>query len=126
VTLVMNKSDQVTPAAASRPASAASVAILRISAATGEGIEQLREQLAAVSGHTESRGGSFSARARHVDALDRAVQHLGAAREQLAAKHGELAALDLRAAQQALGEVVGDVSSDELLGYIFGSFCIGK
>jgi tRNA modification GTPase len=61
-----------------------------------------------------------------VDALHRATGHLEAAHRQLAAKHGELAALELRAAQQCLGEVVGDVSSDELLGRIFGSFCIGK
>ena len=48
------------------------------------------------------------------------------AHSQLLSKQGELAAFELRAAQQQLGEVVGDVTSDELLGHIFGNFCIGK
>jgi tRNA modification GTPase len=51
---------------------------------------------------------------------------LDAASAQLAAKQGELAALELREAQRELGEIVGDVTSDELLGRIFSSFCIGK
>jgi tRNA modification GTPase len=82
--------------------------------------------LAALAGVTESTGGAFSARARHVEALRRATARLAAAAEQLAAKQGELAALELRAAQRELGEIVGDVTSDELLGRIFASFCIGK
>lgn len=126
VTLVMNKSDQIAVPAAFPATSMHDLQVLRLSAATGEGIDALRKHLAAATGHTENSGGSFSARARHVEALDRATGHLRTAREQLAAKHGELAALELRAAQQALGEVVGDVTSDELLGHIFGSFCIGK
>jgi tRNA modification GTPase len=51
---------------------------------------------------------------------------MDAAIQQLASKRGELAAFELRGAQAALGEVIGDVSSDELLGHIFSSFCIGK
>lgn len=101
-------------------------AVLAISAATGEGLDALRQHLAASAGGTEEGGGGFSARARHVDALRRAATHLDTAAAQLAAKQGELAALELREAQRELGEVVGDVSSDELLGQIFGSFCIGK
>jgi tRNA modification GTPase len=81
--------------------------------------------LVALAGIAE-QGGAFSARARHVDALRRASGHLDAAHRQLAAKQGELAAFELREAQRELGEVVGDVTSDELLGKIFGSFCIGK
>jgi len=54
------------------------------------------------------------------------MHHLDAAHRQLVAKQGELAAFELRNAQRELGEVVGDVTSDELLGHIFGSFCIGK
>jgi tRNA modification GTPase len=54
------------------------------------------------------------------------MAHLDAATAQLGGKQGELAALELREAQRELGEVVGDVTSDELLGKIFGSFCIGK
>jgi tRNA modification GTPase len=99
---------------------------LAISAVTGEGLEALRQHLADSAGATEEGGGAFSARARHVDALRRAAAHLDTAAAQLAAKQGELAAFELREAQRELGEVVGDVSSDELLGRIFGSFCIGK
>jgi tRNA modification GTPase len=61
-----------------------------------------------------------------VDALSRAGGYLAAACEQLAVAQAELAAEELRLAQAALGEVVGEVSSDELLGEIFGRFCIGK
>jgi len=141
VTLVMNKSDL----AASRSTDSMESAIvasepiapatlppagapqrLRISAATGEGIPALRALLAASAGQSDAGPGAFSARARHVDALRRAAQHLHQARSQLLSKQGELAAFELRATQQQLGEVVGDVTSDELLGHIFGNFCIGK
>ena len=116
VTLVMNKCDLAGQGGAH----------LRISAATGAGVDALRAHLAAATGHTEAAGGSFSARARHVEALERAQQQLAAARAQLAKKQGELAAFELRGAQASLGEVLGDVTSDELLGRIFSSFCIGK
>ncbi|HMA12027.1 MAG TPA: tRNA uridine-5-carboxymethylaminomethyl(34) synthesis GTPase MnmE, partial [Steroidobacteraceae bacterium] len=116
VTLVMNKSDLA----------GATAQGLSLSAATGEGMEALRERLARMAGHTEAAGGSFSARARHVDALQRAAAQLAAARAQLEAKQGELAAFELRGAQASLGEVIGDVTSDELLGHVFRSFCIGK
>jgi tRNA modification GTPase len=116
VTLVMNKSDL----------SGQGGPHLRISAATGAGMDALRAHLAAATGHTEATGGTFSARARHVEALERAQQQLGTARGHLAGKQGELAAFELRAAQASLGEVLGDVTSDELLGRIFSSFCIGK
>jgi tRNA modification GTPase len=121
VTLVLNKID-LAPASAAT----ADVPLFAISAATGAGLELLRQHIVARAGHGAEGGGAISARARHVDALRRATRHLEAAHRQLAAKHGELAALELREAQQQLGEVVGDVSSDELLGRIFGSFCIGK
>jgi tRNA modification GTPase len=137
VTLVMNKSDlalvhaeQSTPA--SSPMSESDISSLdnppriAISAATGLGLDALRAHLVASVRHSDAGVGSFSARARHVDALRMAAQHLDLARQQLVAKHGELAALELRTAQRQLGEVVGDVTSDELLGHIFSSFCIGK
>ncbi len=54
------------------------------------------------------------------------MQHLEAAGVQLGGKQAEIAAFELREAQRELGEVVGDVTSDELLGQIFSSFCIGK
>jgi len=122
LTLVMNKSDLVASSTDSDPPGPH----LRISAFTGEGLDALRAHLAAVAGHTEIAGGSFSARARHVNALEKAAAQLDTACRQLAAKHGELAAFELRDAQASLGEVIGDVTSDELLGHIFSSFCIGK
>jgi tRNA modification GTPase len=127
VTLVMNKSDLAAAAAAAAPAHGSSQPPrVVISAATGEGLDALRAHLAAAAGHTEGMGGSFSARARHVEALERTAVQLDTACQQLAAKQGELAAFELRGAQASLGEVIGDVSSDELLGRIFRNFCIGK
>lgn len=127
VTLVLNKIDLAPDAAQSAGARALSgVDMLALSAATGTGLDALRRHIAVHAGQVEEGGGAFSARARHVDALRRAAGHLGAAHHQLAAKQGELAALELREAQRELGEVVGDVTSDELLGQIFSNFCIGK
>jgi tRNA modification GTPase len=127
VSIVMNKVDLLEGSArAASSRMALPVALLAVSAATGEGLDALRQHLAASVGTTEEGGGAFSARARHVEALRRAAAHLDTAAAQLAAKQGELAAFELREAQRELGEVVGDVSSDELLGKIFGSFCIGK
>jgi tRNA modification GTPase len=124
VTLLMNKSDLARREVAS--ASAVAPPRITLSAATGEGLDALRKHLASMAGHGEVSGGSFSARARHVEAIERAASQLDAAIRQLAAKQGELAAFELRGAQASLGEVIGDVSSDELLGHIFRSFCIGK
>jgi tRNA modification GTPase len=121
LTVVRNKIDLVTTAGI-----AAATPVLSISAATGEGLDALRRHIAALAPVAEASGGAVSARARHVDALRRAAHHLDAAHQQLAAKNGELAALELRESQRELGEVVGDVTSDELLGHIFSSFCIGK
>ncbi len=134
VTVLMNKSDLATddasdcspPAAAARDARHDGPARIALSAATGSGIDALRGRLASLAGHAEAAGGSFSARARHVDALERGARQLDAAIRQLEAKQGELAAFELRGAQASLGEVIGDVTSDELLGHIFSSFCIGK
>ena len=134
----MNKSDRLRAALKDSPAATAGstdtsqdtvergVPMIRISAVTGAGLDALRTRLSAAIGHTETTGGTFSARARHVEALQRARQQLAAAALQLQAKQGALAAFELRGAQASLGEVLGDVSSDELLGRIFGSFCIGK
>jgi tRNA modification GTPase len=127
VTVVMNKSDlrkKKTNGAAKLPPGA--TAMLGISATTGAGLDQLRTHLALLAGGAGADGGAFSARQHHVDSLRRAAVRLDAASAQLAAKQGELAALELREAQRELGEIVGDVTSDELLGRIFSSFCIGK
>ena len=120
-TVVRNKIDLATV-----PEIAATFPVLSISAATGEGVDALRRHIAALAPAVEASGGAFSARTRHVDALRRAAHHLAMAHQQLAARQGELAAFELRESQRELGEVVGDVTSDELLGRIFSSFCIGK
>jgi len=99
---------------------------LWFSAKSGDGLAAVRSALAASAGTGDASDGAFSARARHVEAIDRAGVHLDAAAAQLRARHGELAAEDLRQAQDALGEITGRVSADALLGRIFGSFCIGK
>jgi tRNA modification GTPase len=70
---------------------------------------------------------TFMARRRHVDALQRALDFLQQATRSFAtSRSGELVAEDLRAAQQSLNEITGEFTSDDLLGKIFSSFCIGK
>lgn len=98
-----------------------------LSAATGAGIEFLRTHLKARMGYQSAGEGLFSARRRHLDALARAGRCLEEGQRQLVeARAGELAAEELRQAQQALGVITGEVTSDDLLGQIFASFCIGK
>jgi tRNA modification GTPase len=106
----------------------ASTGGLAISAATGEGLGELRRRLLALAGWQGAPEGLFIARARHVHALQRARSHL-----QLAARHAalgnralELFAEELRVAHDALGEITGAFSADDLLGAIFSRFCIGK
>jgi len=87
----------------------------------------LREHLKQCMGYEQTAESSFSARRRHLDALRLADQYLEHGHAQLTlAGAGELMAEDLRLAQQALGEITGAFSSDDLLGRIFSSFCIGK
>jgi tRNA modification GTPase len=97
-----------------------------LSARTGEGLDALRDMLRTLA--TAGAGdGAFSARRRHVVALEQVEAHLTRTADALHGSHaGELAAEELRHAQQALGEVTGAYSSDDLLGAIFSSFCIGK
>jgi tRNA modification GTPase len=79
------------------------------------------------AGFVDSGSGALSARRRHLDALRRARDHaLKAADALMESRSAELFAEDLRLAQQALGEITGEFGSDDLLGEIFGSFCIGK
>ena len=95
-----------------------------LSARTGAGVDALRERLLQAAGWQSAGEGSFIARTRHLDALSRAAQHLAASRA--AAPQLELFAEELRLAQAALAEITGAFSADDLLGEIFGSFCIGK
>ncbi|MBN8481105.1 MAG: tRNA uridine-5-carboxymethylaminomethyl(34) synthesis GTPase MnmE [Xanthomonadales bacterium] len=98
-----------------------------LSARSGAGLDRLVAELRRQAGIGESGDGTFSARARHVDALERAGRHLQAAAHNLAeARAGELAAEELRLVQHVLGEITGEVSADDLLGRIFADFCIGK
>jgi tRNA modification GTPase len=98
-----------------------------LSAKTGAGIEALRQHLKESMGYSGAGEGGFMARRRHVDALQRAHQCLENADHQFERHHaGELLAEDLRLAQQILSEITGEFTSDDLLGRIFASFCIGK
>jgi tRNA modification GTPase len=99
-----------------------------LSAKTGIGIDLLRQEILALAGAHEDMEGAFLARARHLQALREASRHLAAAARHLAdAKPPlELFAEELRGAQIALAAIVGEFSSDDLLGAIFSRFCIGK
>jgi tRNA modification GTPase len=97
-----------------------------ISALTGAGLPELREQLKAAAGY-QSESGAWSARRRHLDALERARSLFEVAEARLGERASfELVAEELRQAHQALGEITGEVSSDALLGAVFATFCIGK
>lgn len=98
-----------------------------VSAASGAGLDLLRSHLKDSVSFQAAGNGSISARRRHLEALARARECVEtAARELTQRRAGELVAEELRAAQQALDEITGVFSADDLLGRIFGSFCIGK
>ena len=101
--------------------------LIRLSARTGEGVDALRDHLKQSMGFSGNMEGGFLARRRHLQALELAATHLQQGKEQLlGAWAGELLAEELRLAQQALSEITGEFTSDDLLGRIFSSFCIGK
>ena len=122
---VWNKVDCVPGAA--QPASAGRAAV-HLSAHTGEGLDALRRILLEVAGWQSAPEGVYIARARHVQALRTVQQHLEEAAAQLDALGPalDLLAEELRLAQNALSSITGEFSSDDLLGVIFSSFCIGK
>ena len=125
VVYVRNKID-LSDEAASEPADIATEAV-RISALTGAGITALRVRLKQVLGLESREEGVFSARRRHLEAIAAAAAVLQQASDAFGRTGaGELLAEDLRRAHDLLGEVTGRVSADELLGDIFGRFCIGK
>ncbi len=98
-----------------------------MSAKTGQGLDDLRNRIRELAGYENQGEGAFTARRRHIEALRKAQEHFAAGRDALnQSRAGELFAEELRLSQQALGEITGAVSSDELLGRIFSEFCIGK
>lgn len=100
---------------------------ITLSAKTGAGIDLLRQHLKVSVGYRSNGEGTFLARRRHLDALARAHDFLLQAQRELhTSRAGELVAENLRLSQNALGEITGTVSADDLLGHIFSSFCIGK
>ena len=98
-----------------------------VSALTGAGFDHLKQKIKAIAGFREVDDSPFLARQRHMDALNRAQAFLiHGLEQQQKYRAGELLAEDLNACQKALGEITGEVTSDDLLGLIFSSFCIGK
>lgn len=101
---------------------------LALSVVSGEGLADLRQRLLALAGWQPASEGVFMARERHVQALAQVDAHLAHAQRwlQAQAEHLDLLAEELRLAQQALGEITGEFTADDLLGEIFSRFCIGK
>jgi tRNA modification GTPase len=125
VTLVFNKIDLAGGPPGEPPQSVPPR--LLVSAATGAGLDRLRSHLKACVSFQSPGNGSISARRRHIEALARARECVEtAARELTQRRAGELVAEELRLAQRALEEITGAFTADDLLGRIFGSFCIGK
>ena len=126
ITLVRNKID-LSEEAAGLFQSSSDDLYIGISAATGAGIDDLKQHLKTIMGFSESGESGFTARRRHLDALERAQSFLASGKAQLQGyAAGELLAEDLRHAQNALSEITGEFTPDDLLGRIFSSFCIGK
>lgn len=125
ITVIRNKADQT-----GEPLGICHVnqpALIRLSAKTGQGVDALRQHLKECMGFSGNQEGGFMARRRHLDALERAAEHLAIGQQQLEGyMAGEILAEELRIAQQHLNEITGEFSSDDLLGRIFSSFCIGK
>ncbi|NVK40819.1 MAG: tRNA uridine-5-carboxymethylaminomethyl(34) synthesis GTPase MnmE [Oceanospirillaceae bacterium] len=125
VTVIRNKADKSREKIARQQVG--EYTLISLSAKSGEGVELLREHLKECMGYQSTTEGGFMARRRHIEALERAHALLETGREQLEYNGaGELLAEDLRQAQQALNEITGEFSPDDLLGRIFSSFCIGK
>jgi tRNA modification GTPase len=125
VTLVFNKIDLIGAQASVDETQEPPQVFL--SAKTGEGLDLLRMHLQVRAGYRSGDAGALSARRRHLDALERARACVVQAADTLSKSRAfELFAEDLRRAQLALGEITGEFSSDDLLGEIFSSFCIGK
>ena len=100
---------------------------IEISAKTGLGLDKLREHIKALAGYNSEESNIFSARARHLDAIEQALQAVERGKEQLVINQaGELLAYELLMAQNQLNSITGEFNADDLLGEIFSRFCIGK
>ncbi len=127
VTLVRNKIDLIDHQPMIEVDKKTQRTIVWLSAKHHQGLSLLREHLKIEMGFSQTEEGVFTARKRHLDALEKALSWLKSGQEQLEGfAAGELLAEDLRLAQQALSEITGRFTSDDLLGRIFTSFCIGK
>ncbi|MGM0951397.1 MAG: tRNA uridine-5-carboxymethylaminomethyl(34) synthesis GTPase MnmE [Pseudomonadota bacterium] len=127
VTVIRNKVDLSGEIVGISAESEQSAPVIRLAAKGSEGLEVLRDHLKQCMGFVTTTEGGFLARRRHLDALERARDSLLQGQGQLEGfGAGELLAEDLRAAQDSLGEITGQLTPDELLGKIFSSFCIGK
>ncbi len=125
VTIIRNKTDMT--GEASGVSEINGYTLIRLSALADKGINLLRDHLKEAMGFNSNTEGGFLARRRHLQALNTAAEHLQEGHQQLVfARSGELLAEELRLAQQALTEITGEFTSDDLLGRIFSSFCIGK
>ncbi|TDO97423.1 tRNA uridine-5-carboxymethylaminomethyl(34) synthesis GTPase MnmE [Marinomonas balearica] len=125
LTLVRNKVDLTTESTGLETIQG--LPIISLSAKTEQGIDALSQHLKSVMGFESTTEGGFIARRRHIEALNKASGFLRSGHDQLHGfGAGELLAEDLKEAQQALSEITGEFTSDDLLGRIFGSFCIGK
>lgn len=124
VTLIRNKIDLLGPKHGASDSGAEEIAI---SARTGEGLDKLNDHIKARAGVDSMSEGAFVARRRHLEALERGLSQLEAARAAVTASLGpEIVAVELASAQKCLGEITGEFTTDDLLGRIFASFCIGK
>ena len=125
VTIVRNKVDLSGEAVGLKEENG--TATVCLSAQTHQGVDLLREHLKQAMGFQTGMEGGFLARRRHLDALEKAAEHLQIGLVQLTEFHaGELLAEELRLVQANLSEITGQFTSDDLLGNIFSSFCIGK
>ncbi len=125
LTFVLNKTD--TPGYTPYQAQQSKRPVIEISARTGSGLSELKQHLKKCAGYVSAGEGLFSARRRHISALTETQGCITQALQQLLTTGaGELIAEDLKQAQQELGSITGDFTSDDLLGEIFSSFCVGK
>ncbi len=122
LTVIINKIDSATPTI-----NLPECHQLAVSAKTGEGLDMVRQHLKQIMSYESTLESGFSARRRHLDALEQARTDISNGLQQLKLHAaGELLAEDLRLAQEHLNEITGEFTTDDLLGKIFSSFCIGK